>query len=328
MVTKKERLEAAIAGEMADRPPVALWRHFPVDDQEPTELARSTAHFQQRYDFDFVKVTPSSSFCLKDWGSMDRWQGATEGTREYTHRVISQPQEWAELQELDPNEGYLAEQLANLRQLRQLLGENTPIIQTIFSPLAQAKNLAGGERLLSHLHKRPDLVQQGLIAITNSTVAFVEEAKKTGIDGIFYAIQHASYGYFDRESYKELAERDDLKILETASDLWLNVLHLHGGDLMFDLAEYYPAHVLNWHVLTEGPGFEEARSRVKGALCGGLRRHQTLVLGDPDSVRQEADLALKVTGGEGFILGAGCVTPTIAPAANLRAARRVVENFA
>ena len=80
MVTQRERLEAAIAGELADRPPVALWRHFPVDDQDPAELARSTAEFQYRYDFDFVKVTPSSSFCLKDWGSQDLWEGSTEGT--------------------------------------------------------------------------------------------------------------------------------------------------------------------------------------------------------------------------------------------------------
>ena len=32
--TKRKRLEATIAGEAVDRPPVALWRHWPGDDQD------------------------------------------------------------------------------------------------------------------------------------------------------------------------------------------------------------------------------------------------------------------------------------------------------
>jgi uroporphyrinogen decarboxylase len=84
MVSKRERLEAAIAKDVADRPPFALWRHFPVDDQTPNGLAESTALYQARYDYDFVKVTPASSFCLLDWGVEDEWNGNPEGTRDYT----------------------------------------------------------------------------------------------------------------------------------------------------------------------------------------------------------------------------------------------------
>ena len=57
MTTHKDRILAAIKGELIDRPPVALWRHFPVDDQSPEALAKSTLHFQKTYDFDLVKVT-------------------------------------------------------------------------------------------------------------------------------------------------------------------------------------------------------------------------------------------------------------------------------
>ena len=51
---KRERLQAAIKGEPVDRVPVALWRHFPVDDQRPEDLAAATIEFQTQYDFDFV----------------------------------------------------------------------------------------------------------------------------------------------------------------------------------------------------------------------------------------------------------------------------------
>lgn len=327
MVSKRERLHAAIAGELADRPPVALWRHFPVDDQDPLQLAQSTAQFQQIYDFDFVKVTPASSFCLKDWGSLDRWEGSTEGVRRYTHRVIHQAEDWLTLKELSPDQGYLADQIRCLRELRQLLGAETPIIQTIFSPLAQAKNLAGKTRLNRHLHRSPDRLRQGLQTITSSTIRFVQAAIEAGIDGIFYAIQHASFDYMDEATYNDLARPDDLAILESASELWLNVLHLHGGGLMFNLAAEYPAHVVNWHALTEGPSLADASERVSGALCAGLRRHETLVLGDPSTVAEEAKRALSTHSGRGLVLGAGCVTPVIAPASNLRAARQSVEDF-
>ena len=50
-ITHRERIEAAIAGELVDRPPVALWRHFPVDDQSALSLAEATIHFQKDFDF-------------------------------------------------------------------------------------------------------------------------------------------------------------------------------------------------------------------------------------------------------------------------------------
>ncbi len=74
-------------------------------------------------------------------------------------------------------------------------------MQTIFSPLAQAKNLAGGDLLIDHLHRAPEMVLKGLETIAASTVAFVEAAVEHEPDGIFYAIQHASFRYFDYASY-------------------------------------------------------------------------------------------------------------------------------
>ncbi|RME87026.1 MAG: uroporphyrinogen decarboxylase, partial [Anaerolineae bacterium] len=112
MTTHRERLQAALRGEILDRPPVALWRHFPVDDQTPEGLAAAVVHWQRLYEWDLVKVTPASSFCLKDWGAQDEWRGATEGTRDYTRRVIQNPQDWERLPVLGPDAPHLAGQLA------------------------------------------------------------------------------------------------------------------------------------------------------------------------------------------------------------------------
>jgi uroporphyrinogen decarboxylase len=188
----RERMQACLADDTAlDRPPVALWRHFPVDDQDPATLAAATLDFQRRYDFDLVKVTPASSFSIKDWGAEDVWEGHTEGTRRYTRHVIGKPQDWEHLPVLSPSSPYLARQLDCLRMIRTELPSETPLLQTIFSPLAQAKNLAGGESLIVHLRTHPDAVLKGLKTIAESTRHFVEACMEVGLDGVFYAVQHA-----------------------------------------------------------------------------------------------------------------------------------------
>jgi uroporphyrinogen decarboxylase len=46
-----------------------------------------------------------------------------------------------------------------------------------------------------------------------------------------------------------------------------------------------------------------------------------MVRGTPEQVRAEARQAVDQTAGRRLILGTGCVTPIVAPRANLRAAR-------
>ena len=156
-MNKRERLEAAIAGQATDRTPIAFWRHFPGDDQAPETLAVATIAFQRRWDFDFVKVTPASSFEIKDWGAQDVWLGNIEGTRKYVHHPIEQPGDWKGLKALDPRSGALGEQLRCLKQIVEGLPD-TPVIQTIFNPLSQAKNLAG-DRLMTDLRHHVAAVQ-------------------------------------------------------------------------------------------------------------------------------------------------------------------------
>lgn len=324
MTTHRERVQAAIRGEIIDRPPVALWRHFPVDDQSPETLAEAHLHYQQNYDFDLVKVTPASSFCLIDWGVEDEWRGDTEGTRRYTKRVISDPRDWEALPIMQPTSTHLAAQIECLRLNRAGLNSDTPLLQTIFSPLAQAKNLAGNDLLLEHLRKYPDSVKQGLRTIAESTRLFIEAARTTGIDGIFYAVQHAQRQFLSYEEYKDFGLSLDEAVIEPAQDLWCNMLHLHGEEVHFELASELPFQIVNWHDRESYPSLTEAQNLFKGVMCGGMRQ-DTLVYRDQDEVQNEAADALQQTGGKHFLLGTGCVVPIIASHGNIMAARKSVE---
>jgi uroporphyrinogen decarboxylase len=323
-MTKRERLQATIRGEQTDRAPVALWRHFPVDDQDPAELAASTVAFQYQYDFDFIKVTPASSFCIRDWGVEDRWSGNQEGTREYSHHPVRSPQHWQALPGLSPDEGALGAQLRCLEQILEAVGDEVPVIQTIFNPLAQAKNLVGRQNLLAQLRENPAEVRIGLETITDTTVQFIQAARRRGIAGIFLAVQHASWELLSQREYEEFGVPFDRRLLAAADGLWLNVLHLHGSRVMFDLLADYPVQVLNWHDRETPPSLREGQARFGGAVLGGLRQWDTMLRGTPQEVQHEAEDALQQTGGRRFILGTGCVTPITAPWGNLRAARQAV----
>ncbi|MCX6059609.1 MAG: uroporphyrinogen decarboxylase [Chloroflexi bacterium] len=324
MTTHRERIQACLNDEKPDRTPIALWRHFPVDDQNPELLAASTLHFQNTYDFDIVKVTPASSFAVRGWGVEDQWTGDSEGSRRYTKRVIHEPADWEKLTALDPTSPHLAGQLACLRLIRQNLSPETPLIQTIFNPLSQAKNLAGNELLLSHIRTHPEAVMKGLETIAKTTAKFIEAVCDVGVDGVFYAVQHAQASVISLDEYRTFGLPYDQQVLETTNDLWCNMLHLHGKDVYFSLLRMFNFQIVNWHDRETYPSLAEAQSLFKGALCGGLRQ-ETLVLEEQAKVKQEAADAIQQTGGQRFILGTGCVVPITASHGNLVTACRSVE---
>jgi uroporphyrinogen decarboxylase len=318
--THKERIQEVLAGRRPDRIPVALWRHFPVDDQDPDTLAESTLDFQQRYDLDLIKVTPASSFCLKDWGAQDQWEGNTEGTRKYVQYVVQQPQDWERLKVLDSHSGSLGAQLRCLRTVVQKAGGATPVLQTVFNPLAQAKNLAGDAVLRQHLKNHPEAVRAGLETILQTTLRFTEACREMGMDGIFLAVQHATSTFFREEEYRQWGMPADLRLLAAAGDSWLNMLHIHGEAIHFHLLSGYPAQVINWHDREAGPSLKDGYEQSKKTVCGGWRQWETIALGDRNTVAQEADDAIAQMGGRNLILGTGCVTPIITPDSCLRAA--------
>ncbi len=322
-MSKRERLQSLAAGQAVDRPAVALWRHFPGDDARPEDLAAAHIWWQRTFDWDLLKVTPSSSYCIQDWGVQAAWQGGDEGTWTYQNSVIQQPEDWARLPVLDPSIGSLGRARQAVATVCQAAGPDTPVLMTIFSPLAQAKNLAG-PRLLSHLRKHPDAVQAGLEIIAQSIVRYVAALADTGIAGIFYAVQLAEPGRLSRAEYEQFGQPLDLRILRAAGGFWFNLLHAHGLDVYFDLLAGYPVQAINWHDREGGPSLAEGGALFSGLLSGGLDR-RTVHLAAPSDVRREAADAIQQTAGQRLLLSTGCVSMTNSPLSNLWAARRSVE---
>ena len=316
----RERIHAALRGQPVDRVPVALWRHFPNDDLQAENLAARVVEFQRQYDFDLVKVTPTSGYPAEMYGATFRDAKNREGTRAYITRPVNALTDWDKIAPLDAKNPVFVRELAALKLIRQELGGDVPILQTIFSPLNSAHNLAN-ERLFEDLRAQPAVLHRALKALTETTARFAVESLRAGADAIFFATQMATPKYLTVDEFQKFGETYDLQVLEAirAAKADFTFLHIHGLDVYFDVLARWPVEVVNWHDRRTPPSLKQARAKHPGALAGGINEWDTLAKKSPQDVTVEVRDALAQTGGRGHILAAGCVIPVDTPEENIRA---------
>ncbi len=322
-MTKRERVYAALDGKPVDRPPVALWRHFPQDDQRAETLAQAHVAFHKTFDWDFLKVTPASGYYGDDWGLRASYKPNREGTRHYTERPIKKETDWPKLKRLDVTAGAYGRELQALRLIRKALPDDV-VLATIFSPLTIARQLAGETALLRYIRDSIDETHEGLEIIAETTGQFASECLAAGADGIFFATQCASTAYMTIEEYEEFARPYDLRVLDAARAAEIVLLHIHGERIMFEQLTDYPIHALNWHDRKTEPTLKEAREVYSGTLAGGVDAMETIGGAAAEKVTAEVRDAIAQTDGKRHIVAAGCVIPIDAPESNLRAVRQAV----
>ena len=62
------RVQAAIAGRKADRPPVGAWGHTYKAEWSPRDLADITVERARKYGWDFVKFQPRATCFAEAFG--------------------------------------------------------------------------------------------------------------------------------------------------------------------------------------------------------------------------------------------------------------------
>ncbi|MCY4021608.1 MAG: hypothetical protein OXG39_19570 [Chloroflexi bacterium] len=328
---KRERLERAIAGVPVDRLPLSLWRHFPGDDQRSADLARSIVNYQQEYDWDFVRVMPSNNFLVADYGIQDAWLGDRRGKRETQKFIIQRSLDWTTIRPLSPERGALAQQIECLSLVNSAIGaDDMPVLQTIYSPMTQAAQIAGCAQLLRDMRLRPDRLRSGLNALTESTLRFLEAIRtKPLIAGIFMVSRMASYKLMSAFEYKAMAMPFNQAILDYIQpDWWLNAVQVQGTSPMFDLFSAAPVQFLNWDFSGDKSELLQMKLAFPGAVCGGLSDWEHLHQGTPALLQSAIRDILHHMEGRRLILagsGDGYIT---APLSNLRAVRSIVESLA
>ena len=320
---KFERVRAAIRREPTDRPPYAFWRHLPAVDRSPAALAQTTLRFHERYGSDFIKLTPSSGSAVEYWGCVESDTVLSDGHRPCASHAINSAGDWGKIKPLSIESSGYGRQLETLVRILVDRRTDAPVVPTLMSPLSLARKLSG-DRLSQDLRERPKAVTEALEAMTETLIRFAALAIAEEAAGLFYAIQAASRRFHTEEEYAVFGEPYDRRVLESVMGrAHLVILHAHGDELMFDRLAGLPAHAWSWDARATPPSLKEGKTRVNGAVIGGLSQWQTL-LESPDDAIAEAREAIVETDGLGVIIGPGCVIPPNAKDASLIAVAKAL----
>jgi uroporphyrinogen decarboxylase len=323
----RDRVEAALAMDVADRPPVGAWGHTYREEWSPEELARVTVDRARQFGWDFVKFQPRATCFAEAFGSVYKPAGHRLKGPVPISTAVPDLDAWRTVSASNP--GALNDQAESIGMVARELGPGVPVIQTVFSPLTVAGYLVGKSksRVVRELRKNPDVVQPALERIAEVLVDFANSSVKKGAAGIFYAIS----GYTSKDAMPEAVYRDlvlpiDLRVLERLPrEAWFNAVHLCGSNLQFGLARDLPAQVVSWSIHNQGnPSLADGRSLSGRPVMGGLGQRGSLLYGPPHEVEEEARRAIAETGGRGLLLAPGCSVPTRARDINLAAMKAAV----
>jgi uroporphyrinogen decarboxylase len=321
-MTGRDRVEAALALGMADRPPVGAWGHTYREEWSPEALAEITVRRARQFGWDFVKFQPRASTFAEAFGSVYEPSGHRMRAPVLVRQAVPDLEAWHSVALV--NEKALQDQVESIGIVARSLGKAVPVIQTVFSPLTVGGYLVGKSqsRVVRELRNHPEVVRPALERIADALTDFSRRSVEAGAAGIFYAISgYAGRGVMPEAVYRDFVLGYDQSVLRALpQDAWFNVVHLCGSNLNFQLARDLPAQAVSWSIHNRGnPSLAEGRGISGRAVMGGLSQRATLVYGPPAKIRAEAAQAVAETEGRGLLLAPGCSVPPRVKDMNLEA---------
>lgn len=321
--SKRERLQAILSNEIADRPPISAWQHFIDLEHNSEDLSKATIQFQQEYDWDFVKINPRATHFAEAWGNtydFNDYEGVVPRVSSF---IIKNSSDIKKITELRSDEYVFNEQLKVIQSVRNKLDSEIPILQTLFSPLAILEYLCGYRTLASNrevnrlesplpelLTKNSQGVHQALKNISYTLANYVKEAINVGVDGFFYAVLGLRRdGYLTEEEYKDFAEPYDHIVLEAAKESFL-LLHTCGPNANPEKFKNYPIQAIHWADRAEGnPSLKSDLSWLGNKVAMGGVDESLFANGNPTDILEQIKEGINTMKNKPFILTPGCGLP-------------------
>lgn len=306
-MNKVTRVKHAVAGEAVDKVPFSFWSHLSAYDLNPELVAQKTYEIYKRYDLDFIKLMNNGMYSAQAFGAtIDSSKVATGGRTELVETPVQKADDIKKFSLANFDQSIYDRELSHLQHVLNLVDGEAPVLLTIFSPLTTLDKLALGKVNDFITAGKGDLLIPALELITQTTIALAQEAIDRGAAGIYFATQLASFDRLSEESYASYGRPYDLQILESVkTDGWLNTLHIHGDNIMFDLLKDYPVPVFNWHNWDTDPAIEEGKAETNKAIMGGIARSH-ITNGDLEELAKEVSEDIKRLNGKHLLLSSNC----------------------
>ncbi len=313
-MTPGERVRAAVKGEHVDRVPICFWHHFKPEGSGERLAAYTIEFFVEKFHLDIAKIMPDLPYPAPS-------------------EPLVEAEQVQMLPRLDLDTPMFAEQLTCIRALRSRLGNDYPILLTLFSPLTYVLRFMGKQKAIEVARQNPEPFEEGLGTIAANLRRLMEAAIETGASGIFFSCMGATSADFTREEYARIGRPYDLHALEGAGNGWLNAVHVHadptqtGDEIYFEAFTDYPVSVMSWSDRITGPSLSEAQTLTDKCLMGGLWERGPLTHGSETELENEILSAISQTKGRKFILANGCSVPDDVSEEWLHVVRRLVDNL-
>ena len=308
----RERVRAALALDIADRPPVSAWGHTYDREWAVESLADATVANTRTFGFDFVKLQIRATVFSEAFGARWRYSGSPDAEPAMELAGGADAAGWREVARGPVNPAVLADQVEVVRRVAAELGPGVPVIQTVFSPGMVAWFLTGRDTALQArlMREEPKLMAEGLDRIAAVLARFTSDSLAAGAAGVFYAVNPlADTSLMAPDEYDAIYLPSDRVAAAPSAAGWFNMLHLCGGHINQRLIEELGMHCVNWAVAEPGnPGLVEVRDRLGVAVAGGVDRYSPIRAANPAEIRDTALSAVDATGGRGHLLTPGCST--------------------
>lgn len=285
-LTRKERVDHALAGQEVDRPPFSFWHHFGIST--PEAHAKATLDFHRDYRTDIVKV-------MSDFPYPKPSSGA-----------------WYQLK---PQANPFPQQIKSLELIRDGLQGDAYFVETVFNPWNVAQKLSSKDEVLKLKQEDPQALLAALDVITQSEINHAKRSLAAGASGILLSVANANKAELSPEDYRKFSAPFDRRILKAIRGAKLNILHLHVEPEYLDQFRDFPAPVINYSHRVSGIPINEVRKRFPSVIAGGIDEVDFRKL--TEAQMKEQWLAASRVAGRRFILTPGCSVPNESTAPEL-----------
>jgi uroporphyrinogen decarboxylase len=291
--------------------PAAFFIHFPQSYRRGQAAVDMHLAYFRHTGMDFVKIQYELTFPH--------------------HPEIQTPDDWAAM----PLYGreFFQDQLDVVRGIIDDAGDEALVIQTLYSPFMSAGHTTSDAIITKHIKTAPGKVKQGLDIITESTLWFIRECIKLGIDGFYASTQGGeSHRFAGTSLFSEIIKPYDLAVMEEINLACpFNILHIcdyNGG--YDDLTPFldYPGDVVTYPLKLGNRNLspQEVSQLFRRPIMGGLDRHGIIATGTQEEIRVLVHNLLQDTPAR-FILGADCTLPGDINWDNIKAAIDTAHAF-
>ena len=302
-MNKRERVLAAVSGNVPDRVPCCFWLHFPAGYEAGEASVQMHLDFFEKSGTDLCKVMNENSLP--------------------NNPALSTAADWGKLDPIPHDAPFIVRQVELVRRVCEEVNGQAVVLATIHGMVASAFHYLGGGELYDNdklavtrcLRENPDAFRHGMQVIAGYLDVLCGACIEAGADGLYFASLGGETAMMTDGEFETFFKPYEVALLQKYDRIvpCFNVLHMCKDHLNLARYQGYPAKVINWGVHEGNPTLNEGRALLgaQRVLLGGLDdRAGVLVDGSPDQIELAVHNVLDETGTKNILLGADCTLPT------------------